>query len=151
MVEHCVNQLTDEQVWSRDGSGINPIGNLVLHLAGNLRQWVVAGLGGKPDMRQRPQEFTERGPIPRQELLAGLRTCVEEAGAVLGQLSQAELLRTRRIQGFDMTAVAALGHAVPHFRGHTQEIVRATRQHLGPAYRFAWAPQTLEQGANSAI
>jgi hypothetical protein len=66
---------------------------------------------------------------------------------VLARPSAYDLLQSRRIQGFEVTGIAALGHTVPHFRGHTQEIIRVVRQVLGPGYRFAWAPRTSEQGA----
>src|SRR5690349_1765795 len=77
-IGHCLGQLTDEQVWRRSGPGLNSIGNLILHLGGNLRQWIVAGLGGAPDVRNRPAEFAEREPIPKEELLRSLEAVVEE-------------------------------------------------------------------------
>ncbi len=146
-IRHCLNQLTDEQVWWRADQPQNCIGNLVLHLAGNLRQWIVVGLGGGEDTRNRPGEFAERGGIPRAELLARLEQTVQEASAVLSRLPPDELLRKRRIQGFELTGVEAIFDSVPHFRGHTQEIIHMTRTLLGDAYRFWWAPATPEQGA----
>src|SRR3954463_10285899 len=68
-LKHCLLQLTDEQIWWRDASQMNSIGNLMLHLCGNLRQWIIAGLGNATDNRNRSAEFTERGPIPEDELL----------------------------------------------------------------------------------
>jgi hypothetical protein len=144
---HCLDQLTDEQVWWRSSESMNSIGNLILHLCGNLGQWVVAGLGGTPDARDRPGEFAERSLIPKAELLDRLRSAVAESQRVLRGLSAAELLRVRRIQGFDVTGLWALFDAVPHFRGHTQEIVYRTRELLGDRYRFAWVPTTKEEGA----
>ncbi len=146
-IKHCLGQLTDEQVWWRAGPSLNSVGNLVLHLCGNLRQWIVAGLGGAADGRDRPAEFSERGPIPRDELLRQLQAVVDEAKAVLTRQTARQLLEARRIQGFDVTGLAAIFDSVPHFRGHTQEIVGMTRLQLGDAYRFAWAPSTPEQGA----
>lgn len=78
-IKHCLGQLTDGQVWHRSQPGLNSIGNLTLHLCGNLRQWVVAGLGGAPDVRNRPAEFAERGPVPKDELLRNLEAVVGEA------------------------------------------------------------------------
>ena len=130
-------------------ASLNSIGNLTLHLRGNLRQWIVAGLGGAADSRDRPAEFTELGPIPREELLRKLEAVVGEARAVLARQTARQLLEARRIQGFDVTGLAAIFDSVPHFRGHTQEIVSLTRLQLGDAYKFAWAPTTPEQGAPS--
>ena len=146
-IKHCLDQLPDEQVWWRPQPALNSIGNLVLHLVGNLRQWIVAGLGGATDARDRPAEFAERGPIPKDQLLRSLEAAVSEATGVLTRLSARQLLETRRIQGFDVTGLTAIFDSVPHFRGHTQEIVHMTRVQRGEAYRFAWQPATPEQGA----
>jgi hypothetical protein len=144
---HCVGQLDDEQVWRRARPSLNSVGNLLLHLAGNLRQWIVNGLQGTPDVRNRPGEFAEEGPIPRADLLDQLARTVAEAQAVLKSLSAEQLTSPRRIQGFELTGIVAIFDSVPHFRGHTQEIIRITRELLGDSYRFAWQPSTPEEGA----
>jgi hypothetical protein len=146
-IKHCLGQLTEEQVWWRSQPSMNSIGNLILHLCGNVRQWIIAGLGGAVDRRDRPAEFSERGPIPKDELLHRLEAVVDEAKAVLGRLTARRLLEARCIQGFDVTGLGAIFDSVPHFRGHTQEIISMTRLRLGDAYKFAWAPTTTEQGA----
>jgi hypothetical protein len=145
-IKHCLNQLNDEQVWWRSRPSLNSIGNLILHLCGNVQQWIVGGLSGVPDDRDRPSEFSERGPIPKSELVRRLDAGVGEAREVLSQLTARQLLETRRIQGFDVTGLAAIFDSVPHFRGHTQEIISMTRLQLGDGYKFAWTPTTLEQG-----
>lgn len=145
-VEHCLRQLTEEQVWWRPRPEMNAIGNLVLHICGNLRQWIISGLGGEPDRRNRPAEFAERGPIAVETLQSQLAACVARAEDVLRGLSPARWTSRVRIQGFDVTGAGALWHSVPHFRGHVQEIIHLTRVQLGPAYTFAWQPTTPEQG-----
>ena len=82
-IEHCVRQLTDDDVWWRPSEEMNSIGNVMLHLSGNVRQWIVSGVGGAPDVRDRPAEFAERQPIARTELMAKLRATVDEAKAAL--------------------------------------------------------------------
>src|SRR5690242_30675 len=134
-IKHCLGQLHDEQVWWRPQPTLNSIGNLIVHLCGNLRQWIVAGLGGTPDSRNRPAEFAEHDPIPKDELVRNLETVVDEARAVLARQTARQLLEARRIQGFDETGLAAIFSSVPHFRGHTQEIIGLTRLQLGEAYR----------------
>lgn len=146
-IKHCLGQLTDDQVWHRSLPGLNSIGNLILHLCGNLRQWVVAGLGGTPDERNRPAEFAEQESVPKEELVRSLEVVVEEAKRVLAGVDARLLAELRRIQGFDVTGAAAIFDSVPHFRGHTQEIVHMTRLQLGDSYKFAWTPSTPEQGA----
>jgi uncharacterized damage-inducible protein DinB len=146
-IKHCLDQLNDEQLWWRPEPSMNSIGNLILHLCGNVRQWIVAGLGGAADVRNRPAEFAERGPMPKRELLRQLEATVADSKRVLTGLTAEQLLRIRRIQGWDVTGLTAIFDSVPHFRGHTQEIVHMTRSQLGDAYRFAWTPATPEQGA----
>src|SRR5216684_8225166 len=97
-INHCLGQLNDEQVWRRSQPSLNSIGNLILHLCGNLRQWIVAGVGGAGDNRNRPAEFAERGPIPKQELLRSLESVVEEAKRVLTGVDGRRLREVRRIQ-----------------------------------------------------
>src|SRR5690242_19481275 len=91
-IKHCLGQLTDGQVWWRPRPSLNGDGNLVLHLSRNVRQWVVAGLGGSADVRDRPAEFSERGPTPKDELLGRLEAVVNEAEAVLGRQTARKLL-----------------------------------------------------------
>jgi hypothetical protein len=146
-IKHCLGQLTDEQVWRRSHPAMNSVGNLILHLCGNLRQWIVAGLGGGMDTRNRPAEFSERGPIPKDELLRKLETTVGEARAKLERQSARALIEIRRIQSFNVTGLAAIFDSVSHFRGHAQEIIHITRSQLGDDYQFAWKPKTPEEGA----
>lgn len=148
-ITHCLNQLSDEQIWWRIDESQNSIGNLILHLAGNLRQWSVCGLGGNKDERNRPEEFTQRVIIPKPELLARLEAVVNQAIGILPTLTAADWLRVRRIQGFEVTGLAALFDTVPHFRGHTQEIIYRTRCLLGQKYQFWWKPSSPEQGATA--
>jgi hypothetical protein len=146
-IEHCLGQLDDAQLWWRPRESMNSIANLLLHLCGNLRQWIVAGVGGVPDTRDRPQEFAERGAVPKDELARRLREVVAQADGVLALVLDRQLLEPRRIQGFDMTVLSTVFDSVSHLAGHTQEIVGLTRLQLGDAYRFAWKPETAEQGA----
>jgi uncharacterized damage-inducible protein DinB len=145
-ITHCLSQLSDEQVWWRQSDSQNSIANVLLHLCGNVRQWIVSGIGGEPDIRDRPKEFSERQMIPKAELLRRLDDVVGHATAVLSRVSAAELLTSRRVQGFDVTGLEAIFKVVTHFVGHAHQIVYITRYLLGDAYRFEWAPTTPEQG-----
>lgn len=148
MLHHCIDQLSLSQIWSRPDDDQNAIANLLLHLEGNLRQWIVIGLGNSVDLRNRSEEFAERRQLPATELRSRLDGCVHDAIAVLSNTATTEgLLKPRRIQGFEVHGIAAIQHSVSHFRGHTQEIVGRTRQLLGRDYRFAWIPKDAEQGS----
>lgn len=126
-IERCLERLTDEQVWWRASERSNSVGNLLLHLEGNLRQWVVCGAGGAEDARVRDREFAERRLVARAELLGSLRATVEEAADALARLDPAALLETRRVQGLDMTLLTAVFHAVEHFSMHTGQIILLTK------------------------
>jgi hypothetical protein len=144
-IEHCLAQLTDEQLWWRPRPEMNSIANLIFHLAGNLRQWLVSGVGGARDVRDRPSEFSDRSGQPKADVLAKLKDVLRDCDAVLALLTPDELLASRRIQGFDVTVVKAIFDVVPHFRGHVQEIIHMTRAQLGDRYRFKFVPQGPEQ------
>ena len=127
-IERCLERLTDEQAWWRPNSESNSIGNLLLHLSGNARQWIVSGLGGETDKRERQAEFDERRIIARDELLALLRTTIAEVDHVLAEFAPARLLDSFPIQGTQSTALAAIFHVTEHFSMHVGQIVYITKQ-----------------------
>jgi len=135
-VERCVERLTDEQLWWRPNSESNSIGNLLLHLSGNARQWIVSGLGGETDKRERQAEFDERRIIARDELLALLRTTIAEVDHVLAEFAPARLLDSFPIQGTQSTALAAIFHVTEHFSMHVGQIVYITKQLTAKDMRF---------------
>lgn len=150
-IRHCLNQLTDEQVWWRPSDVQNSIANLILHLCGNVRQWIISGVGGVPDTRDRPKEFSDRSQASKAELLHQLDEVLAETDQVLAGLTPEQAVAPRRIQGFDgETGISAIFHSIAHFYGHTQEIVHMTRTLLGEKYQFEWEPKTPEEGAPSA-
>ena len=122
-IERCLELLTDEQIWWRANPQSNSIGNLLLHLSGNVRQWIVCGLGSAPDKRDRDSEFAERKLIPRDELLVRLKQTLSEADAALAKLDADQLLEKHLIQGCDVTALSAIFHVVEHFSMHTGQII----------------------------
>ncbi len=131
----------------RPGRTVFALGRPLIRLIVNIRQWVVAGVGGEKDVRQRPKEFSERGPISKVELLRGLNDVVAEAHQALRRTSAEDLLRKRCVQGFDVTGLEAIVDSIPHFKGHTQEIIHMTRCLVGEGYKFAWVPSTPQEGA----
>jgi len=146
-IKHSLDQLDEHQVWWRPGDAMNSIANLVLHVCGNLRQWIVSGVGGEPDIRARQEEFSLRGGIPTRDLIRQLDEVVEKADGIISALSPSDLVKQRRIQGFDTNGLSALFNSLGHLQGHTQEIIHLTREHLGDDYKFHWAPTTAEDGA----
>ena len=135
-IERCLEALTDEQLWWRANENSNSIGNLLLHLSGNARQWIVSGLGGVPDQRQRQSEFDERSVISKAELLARLKETLIDVDAVLGGLDSELLLTTYQIQASDVSGLEAIFHVVEHFSMHTGQIILLTKQLTARDMRF---------------
>ncbi|MDP7205152.1 MAG: DinB family protein [Pirellulaceae bacterium] len=144
-IRHCVDQLTDDQLWWRPSESMNSVANLLLHLCGNVRQWIISGVGGAADVRERQREFDQRGHAPKRDLLQQVESIVAEARQVLSETSAKELLRVRSVQGNDVTGMQAMLHSAAHFRGHVQEIVHMTRCQLGDSYDFDFIPPTPGQ------
>lgn len=136
-IEHCVNQLSESQVWWRPPEGTNAIGNLILHLTGNVRQMLVANLTGAADTRDRPAEFAAREVVHTDALLGGLSDAVAQARDAIRGASDARLCEQRRVNNFDWTGIQAVVRSIAHFRGHAQEIIHITRTILGDRYQFA--------------
>lgn len=127
----CLEDLSDDDLWWRPNEQSNSIGNLLLHLVGNIRQWIVAGVGGAPDTRQRQAEFDERGPMPRDEVMRRFDSALADVDAVLGDLDPAVLTQNRAIQGRDTNVFKAIYHVVEHFGMHTGQIAYITKLRTG--------------------
>ena len=126
-IERCLERLTDQQAWWRPAPESNSIGNLVLHLAGNASQWIVCGLGGQLDQRERDAEFAERNVIPIEQLLSRLQATIAEVDKVLAEFDTDRLLANFRIQGSDVNALTAIFHVTEHFSMHTGQIILLTK------------------------
>jgi uncharacterized damage-inducible protein DinB len=142
-IERCLEHLTDEDVWWRANDASNSIGNLMLHLRGNVTQWIIAGVGGQARERRRQQEFDERTHVAAKELLANLRTVVEEAAEVIRGLDDHALLGRRQIQDYDVTALEAIYHVVEHFSMHTGQIILLSKARVAEDLRLWEHPDTL--------
>jgi uncharacterized damage-inducible protein DinB len=132
----CLAKLEAEQVWARGSENENAIGNLVLHLCGNMRQWILSAVGGAPDARQRDAEFSARGSVPAIELASRLKLTVEEALTILRTFPSARLAERVVIQGYSVTLLEAIYHVVEHFAQHAGQIVFATKQLTGEDLGF---------------
>jgi uncharacterized damage-inducible protein DinB len=120
---HCLEGMTDEQIWWRPNEQSNSVGNLVLHLRGNLKQWIVSGIGGGRFRRERDKEFTTREQVPKSELIAGIQSAVDEVETVLKNLSAGQLLVRYPIQTYQVSALQATYHVVEHFSYHLGQIL----------------------------
>lgn len=122
-IERCVSALSEEDIWWRANPASNSIGNLILHLDGSTRMWVVGVAGGRPVARDRAAEFAERGPIATSALMTRLRATLAEVDAVLAGLNGDTLLERRQSSREEVTVLWAILHAVEHFAMHTGQII----------------------------
>ena len=123
----CVERLTEEQVWWRPNEASNSIGNLILHLDGNVRQWLVGAFGKDEDMRDRPAEFQARGGLSASILIGQLGATMEQASEVLSRLTERDLLMRFDIQGYQVNGLQAVYQVVEHFGMHYGQIVCITK------------------------
>lgn len=126
-IHDCSGRLTEDQIWLRNSENENAIGNLVLHLSGNVRQWIGHGVAGQPNVRDRDSEFAARGGVETATLLARLDENVDAAIATIRNLSPTDLVRETTIQGYHVTVLEAVYHVVEHFAQHTAQIIFATK------------------------
>lgn len=136
-VKEAVELLSDDEVWLRENDVSNSAGNLLLHMVGNVRQHIIAGVGQRhEDHRDRSAEFSAVGGMSRAELLARLEQTVMEAAQVLESFDTADLAATRLIQNKEEILFDDIYHVVEHFAYHAGQIiylVKAMKEH-----RFAW-------------
>ena len=130
-IELAVAPLTPDQIWWRPNEASNSIGNLMLHLAGNVRQWIVGGVGETPMARDRDLEFSTRDPLSAGELVARLRSAVDDACAIIERVPDSALSEPRSIQRFDTTVFGAIYHVVEHFAMHTGQIILLAKAQTG--------------------
>ncbi len=138
-IVRSVEVLNDDDVWWRPNDASNSIGNLILHLCGNVTMWIVGGVGQQPFDRDRQKEFDERRSIPQGELLGKLRAVMSQADAVIQRVDDGTLLTRRRIQGYDVTVLEAIYHVVEHFGMHTGQIILLSKARTGADLEL-WNP-----------
>lgn len=127
-IEKCLAELTEEEVWQRPNPVSNSIGNLILHLCGNITQYAISSLGNRPDARDRDAEFAAESGFSKAELLEKLTWTVREAVETIRRTDREELLRERAVQGFQMSGIGIIVHVCEHYSYHTGQIAFWTKQ-----------------------
>jgi hypothetical protein len=130
-VERCITELTEEEVWWRQHETNNSVGNLVLHLTGNLGQFILSGVGGMKDIRNKEREFSERQGIPKAELIRGLKEALLAADDTLSKLDAARLLDSTTVQGRVRPLFEVIAVVVDHFALHCGQIIYITKLKTG--------------------
>lgn len=139
--ELCIDQLDEVHIWYRPNPSSNAIGNLVLHLVGNLRQWILAGIANQPDTRDRPAEFSAASGHTKSELIGLLHDVVEQCCDVIEEMPTNRIMERKRIQGEDVTIAYALVMAVSHLGLHVGQIQYTGKMLLSDRYEESWKPK----------
>ncbi len=130
-------ELRPVDVWWRPHPRATSVGNLLLHLEGNVRQWLLSGLGGEGDQRQRASEFAAVDGAPLAPLFEQLERTVLRAAELIGRLPAGGWNEPRRIQGFATTPLGAVYHVVEHFSWHLGQIAWIAKERAGAEHRLA--------------
>ncbi len=126
-IVQCLNELTETQIWQRPNDNSNSVGNLVVHLCGNVRQYIISNLGNTPDTRTRDAEFAMRDGYDRLQLIEKITETTQQAVEVIRGMSEEDLMKVRSVQGFEQTGINSIIHVVEHFSYHTGQIAFWTK------------------------
>jgi hypothetical protein len=130
--DDCLGRLAPDQVWWRAGEAQNAMGNLVLHLCGNVRQRITVALSSElPDTRDRNREFDARSSATREELRQQLKATIAEAVAVMRKFPPDRLLEPSKVPNANCSVMEATFSVVEHFAQHTGQMIFATKQLTG--------------------
>lgn len=132
----CLTMMNEEQLWSSPNSSVPPAGCQIMHLCGNARQWILSGLGGLPDNRDRDQEFIVQENIRKSDFIFLLENVKSQLKRYFQDLSEEDLGKIHSIQGFNVTGFSAIAHVLEHFSYHTGQIALLTKIHTGKETGF---------------
>ena len=123
----CVHELQQDEIWKRPNLHSNSVGNIILHLCGNIRQYAISSLGSRKDIRERDKEFSANGGYSASELMKKLSDTLDEAKSVIQNISAEELLRKRKVQGYTHSGIGIIIHITEHYSYHTGQIIFWTK------------------------
>ncbi len=149
IIIHCLSQLKEEHIWHRPSLNVNSIGIIIKHLCGNLRQWIISGIGGAKDVRNRPLEFEETARLSKAELLTAFERVIRGCKDAIESFDPKSILEVRRFQRFDRSVLSAIYGSIVHLELHAGQIIYITRSLLGEQYKpkLKWTSQIEEQRA----
>jgi len=126
-IEKCLADLTEEEVWNQPNESTNSIGNLILHLCGNITQYILSSIGGSSDHRERDKEFSTKGGLSKGELLQKLQHTISSAVSVIRNCDEDSLVKVRSVQGFNLSGIGIIIHVTEHYSYHTGQIALLTK------------------------
>lgn len=132
----CLAGLSEEQIWLRPNEASNSIGNILLHLCGNIRQYIISALGDQPDIRERDKEFSVKDGYNKEELLNKLTGTLEQAVSVIRNMDEPGLMKIYSVQGFNYSGIGIIVHVTEHYSHHTGQVIFWTKQLTGKGLGF---------------
>lgn len=140
----CLNKITEEQLWQKPVETSNSIGNQIVHLLGNITQYVMSGVGDGPDVRKRDLEFSSSKTHSKQELKTKLEALVNRVSELIKIVDAEKWIEMKSVQGFEMSRIGCLIHAVEHYSYHTGQIALITKLMVNEDLGF-WAGANLNE------
>lgn len=135
MIRIAFSKITNDILWKQPTEKGMALGNQILHSCGNLTQYVISSLGEQVDDRDRDLEFSTGSGFNKEELLQQLETTVSKAQEIIQKASIKQYEKSRKVQGFQLSGVGVVLHAVEHFSYHTGQIAfwikQLTQEDLG--------------------
>ncbi len=128
MIQKSLTNISEEEFWQKPNASLNSIGNLILHLCGNITQYIISSLGETEDLRNRDHEFSAKETATKKETLKQLEQTVDIAKRVVFDTDISNLLKVRSVQGFTFSGVGVIVHAVEHYSYHTGQIAFWVKQ-----------------------
>lgn len=127
MIKICLDKLPEDKIWQKPNESSNSIGNLILHLCGNITQYGIASIKNEEDNRKRDEEFEATSCYSKAELIQKLSDTIDEAKRAFYEAPLSELLRKRSVQGFNFSGVGNIIHVTEHLSYHTGQIALWTK------------------------
>jgi len=126
-ISKCLSKLTEDQVWAKPNESVNSIGNLILHVQGNMTQYILSGLGGLPDIRIRDEEFTSYKTHSKEELINSFNETIKKVVNTILNIQPTSLLEEYQIQGFTLIGMEVIIHVTEHLSYHVGQIALMTK------------------------
>lgn len=123
----CLDLLDESQIWLKPNSALNSMGNLVLHLCGNITQYIISTLGGAPDHRNRDAEFAAVGGKTKEELKNTINFVIEKSIDTINHCSDIDLMTAQKVQVYELTGIGIIIHVTEHLSYHTGQIAFLTK------------------------
>ena len=128
MIKKSLEQIDEEEIWKKPNTSLNSIANLILHLCGNITQYIISSLGETKDKRNRDLEFNRSDGKTKAELILQLEETVDRAKRIIYDATPEQFLKVRQVQGFSFSGVGVVIHAVEHYSYHTGQIAFWVKQ-----------------------